>query len=91
MLSLNYSYTTEDRTKPYQDKLVKDLIKDYKENRIWIYRSQCFSLRGCLDKGLHCGHKGKGYAIEAVTTTKKLTPDNIKDNLGETQSQQNSN
>ena len=32
-LSLNYPYTTEDRTKPYLAKLVKDLIKHYKENR----------------------------------------------------------
>ena len=52
---------------------MKDLVKDYKENRIWIYRSQRFSLRGRLNEGLHCGHKGKGYVIEAVTTTKKLT------------------
>jgi len=75
---------TEDRIKPYWDKLVKDLVKDYKENRIWIYRSQHFSLRGCLDEGLYCRHKGKGHIIEAVIITEKLTPDNIKDNLGET-------
>jgi len=74
---------TKDRTKPYQDKLVKDLVKDYKKNRIWIYRSQRFSSRGCLNKGLHYGYKGKGHATEAVTTTKKLTPDNIKDDLDE--------
>jgi len=34
-------------------------------------------------KGLHYGYKGKGHATEAVITTKKLTPDNIKDDLGE--------
>jgi len=49
-----------------------------------MYRSQRFSLRGRLDEGLHCGHKGKGHVMEAVTTTEKLTPDNIKDDLGET-------
>jgi len=84
IISLNYPYTTKDRTKLYWDKLVKDLVKNYKENRIWIYRSQRFSLKGRLNEGLYCGHKGKGYAIEAVITTKKLTPDNIKDDLGET-------
>jgi len=83
IISLNHPYTTEDRTKPYWDKLVKDLVKDYKENRIWMYRSQRFSSRGCLDEGLHCGHKGKGHATEAVTITEKLTPDNIKDDLDE--------
>ena len=31
--SLSHSYITKDRTKPYLAKLVKDLIKDYKENR----------------------------------------------------------
>ena len=39
IISLNYPYITKDRTKLYWDKLVKDLVKDYKENRIWIYRS----------------------------------------------------
>jgi len=40
-------------------------------------------LRGRLNKGLHCGYKGKGHITEAVITTKKLTLDNIKDDLGE--------
>jgi len=50
IISLNYPYMTEDRTKPYWDKLVKDLVKDYKENRIWMYRSQRFSLEVVLIK-----------------------------------------
>jgi len=41
---------TEDRTKPYRDKLVKDYIKDYKGNRNWTYRSQRFSLKVVLIK-----------------------------------------
>ena len=47
-------------------------------------------LRGRLYGGLYCGHKGKGYATEVVTTG-KLPPDDlegVKDNSGEAQSQQ---
>jgi hypothetical protein len=39
MLSLSYPYTTEDRTELYLAKLVKDLVKDYKGNRNWMYRN----------------------------------------------------
>jgi len=39
IISLNYPYTTKDRTKPYLTKLVNDLVKDYKGNRNWMYRS----------------------------------------------------
>jgi hypothetical protein len=42
-LSPSYPYATEDRTKPYLAKPVKDLVKDYKGNRDWTYRSQRFS------------------------------------------------
>jgi len=53
---------------------VKDLVKDYKENRNWIYGSQCFSSEVVLTKDCY-GHKGKGYATEVVTTTEKPPPD----------------
>ena len=33
ILSLNYPYTTKDGTRLYLARLVKDLIKDLKENR----------------------------------------------------------
>ena len=39
-LSLGCPYTTKDGTKPY---LAKGFVKDYKGNRTWIYKSQCFS------------------------------------------------
>ena len=48
-------------------------------------------LRGRLNKGLHCGHKGKGYTTEVVITAKKLLPDNlkgVKDELDKARSQQ---
>ena len=45
-------------------------------------------LRGRLDEGLCCGHKGKGYATEVVTIAEKLPPDDTKDDLGEAQDQQ---
>ena len=48
-------------------------------------------LKGGLDEGPYRGHKGKGYAMEVVTTAEKLPPDDledVKDNLGEAQSQQ---
>ena len=32
-LSLNHPYMTEDRTRPYLARLVKDHVKDYKGNR----------------------------------------------------------
>ena len=86
MLSPSYPYATEDKTEPYLAKLVKDLAKDYKENRNWIYRSQYFFFKDCLYKGLYCGRKGKRYVMEVVTTAEKLPPDDledVKDNLGE--------
>ena len=43
MLSLNHPHATKDGTKPYLAKPIKDLVKDYKGNRDWTYRSQCFS------------------------------------------------
>jgi hypothetical protein len=42
-LSLSHPQTTEDGTKLYLAKLVKGLVKDYKGNRDWTYRSQRFS------------------------------------------------
>ena len=83
-LSLNYLYAIEDRTRLYLAKLVKDLVKDYKKNRNWMYRSQYF-LKIILIKGLYYRYKGKRYVIEVVITTKKLLLDgfkNIKDDLG---------
>jgi len=85
-LSLNHPYAIKDRTKPYWDKLVKDLVRNYKGNRNWIYRSQRFSLEIVLIKGLYYRYKGKGYATEVVTIAEKLLLDNlkdVKDNLGE--------
>jgi len=41
-----------------------------------------------LTKGLHYGHKGKGYATEVVTIAKKLPLDDLEDmdnSLGEAQ------
>ena len=35
-------------------------------------------LRGCLNKGLYYGRKGKGYATEVVTITKRLLPDGFE-------------
>ena len=58
-----------------------------------MYRSQCFSLRDCLYKGLYCGRKGKRYAIEVVIIAEKLLLNDlkdIKDNLGKMQNQQDS-
>jgi hypothetical protein len=34
MITLSYPYTTRDRAKPYLAKLVKDLVKDYKEQEL---------------------------------------------------------
>ena len=45
-------------------------------------------LRGHLNEGLCCGHKGKGYATEVVTITERLPPNDIKDDLDDAQSQQ---
>jgi hypothetical protein len=45
-------------------------------------------LRGRPHEGLYCGYKGKGYTTEVVTITERLPPDDIKDSLGEAQSQQ---
>ena len=50
MTTLSHPQTTEDGTKPYLAKLVKDLIKDYKRNRNWTYRSQRFSSEVVLIK-----------------------------------------
>ena len=74
MTTLSHPYTTEDRTEPYLAKLVKNFIKDYKENRSWIYRSQRFSLDR-LYEGLYCGRKGKRYATEVVIAAEKLLLD----------------
>ena len=57
------------------------------------YRSQRFSSEVVLTKDYY-GHKGRGYAIEVVTTTEKLLLDgfeDIEDDLGEAQGQQYSN
>jgi len=54
-----------------------------------MYRSRHFS-EIVLTKGLYCGHKGKGYATEVVTTAEKLPPDgleDVEDDLGEAQNQ----
>jgi len=79
MLSLNYPYITKDGTKLYLAKLVKDLAKDYKGNKNWIYRSRHF-LEVVLMKGLYYRHKGKGYTIEVIIT-EKLPPDGSKGRL----------
>jgi len=89
MLSLNYPYITKDGTKLYLAKLVKDLAKNYKGNRNWMYRSWYF-LEIVLTKGLYYRYKGKRYMTEVVIIAKKLLLDDlkgIKDNLGETQNQ----
>ena len=83
---------TKDRTKPYLNKLVKDLIKDYKEQELDIQEPALF-LRDYLYKGLYYGRKGKRYAIEVITTAEKLPLDDfkdIKDNSGKAQNQQDS-
>ena len=90
-LSLNYPHMTKDRAELCLAKLVKDLVKGYKGNRNQTYRNQRFFLEIFLTKGLYCGHKGKRYATEAVTTAKKLPLGDlkgIKDNLGKVQNQQ---
>ena len=85
MTTLSHPYTTEDRTEPYLAKLVKDLIKDYKEQELDVQESALF-LRDRLHERLYCGRKDKRYVMEIVTTAEKLPPDDledIKDNLGE--------
>ena len=79
ILSLSHPRTTEDRTEPYLDKLVKDLVKDYKEQELNVQEPALF-LKDRLNEGLYCGHKDKGYATEVVTT-KKLPPDGFKGRL----------
>ena len=79
ILSLSHPRTIEDRTEPYLDKLVKDLIKDYKEQELDIQELVLF-LKDRLNKGLYCGYKDKGYTTEVVTT-KKLPPDGFKGQL----------
>ena len=49
--SLSHPRITKDRTEPYLDKQVKDLIKDYKGSRNWTYRSQRFSSEIVFTKG----------------------------------------
>jgi hypothetical protein len=49
---------TECRTEPYLDKLVKDLVKDYKEQELGVQESALF-LRGRLHEGLYCGQRAK--------------------------------
>ena len=80
MLSPSYPHATEDKTEPYLAKLVKDLAKDYKENRNWTYRSQYFFSKDHLYKGLYYRHKNKGYTTKVVIT-KKLPPDSFKGRL----------
>ena len=78
MLSLSYPSTTKDRTKPYLAKLEKGLIKDYKGNRNWIYRSQRFSLEIVFIKGYTADVKGKRYIIEVVIIAEKLLLDGFE-------------
>ena len=78
MTTLSHPYTTKDRTKPYLAKLVKDLIKDYKEQELDVQESALF-LRDCLYKGPYYGRRGKGYTTEVVITAEKLPSDNLKD------------
>jgi len=80
-LSPSHPYATKDRTKPYLAKLVKGLIRDYKGNRNWTYRSQRFSLKIVLMKGLYYRQKDKGYAMEVVIIAEKLPPDGFKGRL----------
>ena len=92
-LSLSHPRMTKDRTEPYLNKLVKDLIKDYKEQELDVQELALF-LKDHLYKRLYCGRKGKRYAMEVITTAKKLPLDNlkdIKDNSGKAQNQQDSN
>ena len=91
--SLSHPHATEDGTEPCPAKPVKDLVKNYKGNKDWTYRSQRFS-SGHLHEGLYYGREGKGYATEVVTTAEKLPPDDlegVKDSSGEAQSQQDNN
>ena len=70
--------------KKYRGNGKADLVKDYKGNRNWTYRSQHF-LEIVLTKGLYYGCKGKGYATEVVIIAEKLLLDDledIKDSLG---------
>ena len=80
ILSLNHPHTTEDRTEPYLAKLVKDLIKDYKQQELDVQEPALF-LRSHLNKGLYCGHKDKGYATKVVTTAEKLPLDGFEGQL----------
>ena len=50
-LSLSHPQTTKDGTKLYLAKLVKDLIKDYKEQELDVQEPALF-LRGRLHEGL---------------------------------------
>ena len=77
MTTLSHPYAAKDGTKPYLAKLVKGLIKDYKEQELDVQEPALF-LRDRLHEGLYCGHKGKRYAIEVVTTAEKLPPDGFE-------------
>ena len=79
MTTLSHPYTTEDRTEPYLAKLVKDLIKDYKEQELDVQESALF-LRDRLHEGLYCRRKGKGYATEVVSN-EKLSPNGFEGRL----------
>ena len=68
---------TKNRTKLYLNKLVKDLIKDYKEQELNIQKPVLF-FRDHLHKELYCKHKGKRYIIKVVITAKKLPLNGFK-------------
>ena len=72
MTTLSHLYTTKDRTEPYLAKLVRDLIKDYKEQELDVQESALF-LRDRLHEGLYCGRKGKRYATEVVSNREAVT------------------
>ena len=55
----SYPQMTKDGTKPYLAKLVKSLVKDYKGNRNWTYRSQRFSSEVILTKDCVVGTRAR--------------------------------
>ena len=69
-LSLNYPYTTKDRTKPYLAKLEKGPVKNYKGNRNWTYRSQRFSSEIVFTKGCTADIRARD-ATEVVIIAEK--------------------
>ena len=54
----SYPHATEDRTEPYLAKLVKDLVKDYKEQELDV-RSQRFSSEIVFTKGCTADARAK--------------------------------